>query len=48
MKRKKRLSKGKKSTEARSLVWENIVTDPNVRMRMGPKEMWEGRFHLYN
>lgn len=38
MKRKKWLSKGKKTTEARSLVLENIVTDPNLWTRMRLKD----------
>ena len=32
------MSKGKKTTEARSLVLENIVTDPNLWRRMRLKD----------
>lgn len=34
--------------EARSLVRENIVTHPDLGMRMGPKDMQEWQFRLCN
>jgi len=43
---KKWLSKGKKTTEARSLVSENIVTHPSLWMRKRMKAMWEGIISL--